>query len=167
MNKIKIKLDKGVTAPEYATPGSAAVDLVANIDKPIVLRPGDAAVLIPTGISLDMTDMPNLCALILPRSGNGHKKGLVLGNGVGLIDNDYQGEIMVSALNRNPAVLKKGMGIVQPNLNITIEPGMRLAQLMFTGFTKIDEFEVVKSFEATKRGAGGFGSTGTKGRKSA
>ena len=167
MNKIKIKLNKGAVAPEYATPGSAAVDLVANIDKPITLRPGDPATLIPTGIYLDMTDMPGLAALILPRSGNGHKKGLVLGNTIGLIDNDYQGEIMVSAWNRNPAVLKKGMGIVQSDSNICIEPGMRLAQLMFTSFTKIDEFEVVDSFEATERGEGGFGSTGTKGRKSA
>ena len=155
---IKIKLSDGVTAPSYATLGSAAVDLCANLKRPVVLRAGEQAS-IPTGIHLDMTAHPDLCALIMPRSGLG-KQGLVLGNTVGLIDNDYQGEITIIAVNRNPAVVSAGMGVAKNANTITIEPGMRLAQMMFTTFFAT-KFEVVEEFEnTTKRGTKGFGSTG-------
>lgn len=156
---VKIILEEGVDLPEYATAGSAAVDLRANLKTPIQLRPGEVK-MIPTGIRLDMSDHPDVCALLLPRSGLGSKVGLVLGNTVGLIDNDYQGEIVVAAMNRNPTVEKKGMGVVQGEKIITIEPGMKLAQLMFTSFEQV-EFEQVEGFDGeTDRGEGGFGSTG-------
>lgn len=160
MTKVKIITEKGVSAPKYATSGSAAVDLVANIKKPVLIHPGAAAQLIPTGIKLDMSDAPGVFGLLTPRSGLGHKHGLVLGNGVGVIDNDYQGEIMVSALNRNIGIAKTGMGSTVNNAPIVIEPGMRLAQLIFLTSIQV-EFEKVESFEATERAEGGFGSTGT------
>lgn len=130
--------------PHYASDGAAGLDLRAAIDDPIALSPRQTA-LIPTGIAIHLAD-PGLAAMILPRSGLGHKKGLVLGNLVGLIDSDYQGEIMVSAWNRGEEV-------------VVIEPLMRIAQLVVVPVVQV-AFEEVAEFEATDRGAGGFGSTG-------
>ncbi|MDX5412836.1 MAG: dUTP diphosphatase [Rhodobacterales bacterium] len=153
---VKIKLEKGVNLPAYATDGSAAVDLVANIKAPFTIAAGEVAK-IPTGVRVDMTEHPGVCALLLPRSGLG-SKGLVLANTVGLIDNDYQGEIVVMAFNRN-GPKQAGMGF-KTGESVTITPGMRLAQLMFTRFEPV-EFEQVEAFAVeTERGENGFGSTG-------
>jgi dUTP pyrophosphatase len=130
--------------PDYATPGSAGVDLRACIDDVLTVAPG-ATELIPTGIAMHLED-PELAAMILPRSGLGHKHGIVLGNLVGLIDSDYQGEILVSCWNRGTKPFE-------------IEPGLRLAQLVVVPVVQV-EFDVVPEFSATKRGAGGFGHTG-------
>lgn len=130
--------------PEYATAGSAGIDLRACIDQDLVVAPG-ATVLVPTGIAVHIAD-PGLAAMILPRSGLGHKHGIVLGNLVGLIDSDYQGQLMVSAWNRGG----------EP---FTIEPGLRLAQMVFVPVVRA-EFEVVGEFVASVRGSGGFGHTG-------
>ena len=130
--------------PAYATAGSAGLDLRACIDAPIVLAPG-AAELLPTGIAIHIGD-PGHAALILPRSGLGHKHGIVLGNLVGLIDSDYQGPLMVSCWNRGQAPF-------------TIEPFERIAQLVVVPVVQA-EFRVVASFDASGRGSGGFGSTG-------
>lgn len=132
--------------PQYATSGSAGVDLRACIDAPLELKPGDTQ-LIPSGIAIHLDD-PNLAAIVLPRSGLGHKHGIVLGNLVGLIDSDYQGQIFVSCWNR-------GMS------TFTIQPGERIAQLVVVPVVQV-EFEVVSDFVASERGAGGFGSSGTK-----
>jgi dUTP pyrophosphatase len=130
--------------PAYATPGSAGLDLRACIDSPVVLAPG-AAELLPTGIAIHIGD-PGHAALILPRSGLGHKHGIVLGNLVGLIDSDYQGPLMVSCWNRG-------------RTPFTIEPFERIAQLVVVPVVQA-EFRVVASFDASGRGSGGFGSTG-------
>ncbi len=130
--------------PEYATPGSAGVDLRACIDTPLLLAPGRTE-LIPTGIAIHLQD-PGLAATLLPRSGLGHKHGIVLGNLVGLIDSDYQGQIFVSCWNRGSELFE-------------IRPGERLAQMVFLPVVQAD-FEVVAEFTASERGAGGFGSTG-------
>ena len=130
--------------PAYATPGSAALDLRACIDTACVLEPGQTK-LIPTGLSIHIGD-PGLAAMVLPRSGLGHKHGIVLGNLVGLIDSDYQGPLMVSCWNRGRAVF-------------TIEPMERLAQLVIVPVLQV-QFRVVEEFGASVRGAGGFGSTG-------
>ena len=130
--------------PAYATPGSAGLDLRACIDTACVLEPGQTK-LIPTGLSIHIAD-PGLAAMILPRSGLGHKHGIVLGNLVGLIDSDYQGPLMVSCWNRGNAVF-------------TIEPMERLAQLVIVPVVQAT-FRVVDAFDTTARGAGGFGSTG-------
>lgn len=130
--------------PTYATPGSAGIDLLACVDETICIEPG-ATELIPTGIAIHLED-PGLAATILPRSGLGHKHGIVLGNLVGLIDSDYQGQIFVSCWNRGHAPFE-------------IEPGLRLAQLVILPVVQA-EFEVVESFDASQRGAGGFGHTG-------
>jgi dUTP pyrophosphatase len=130
--------------PAYATAGSAGLDLRACIDAPIVLAPG-AAELLPTGIAIHIGD-PGHAAMILPRSGLGHKHGIVLGNLVGLIDSDYQGPLMVSCWNRGQAPF-------------TIEPFDRIAQLVVVPVVQA-EFRVVASFDASERGGGGFGSTG-------
>ena len=130
--------------PAYATPGSAGLDLRACLDEAIVLQPGQTA-LIPTGLSVHIAD-PGLAAMLLPRSGLGHKHGIVLGNLVGLIDSDYQGPLMVSCWNRGHAVF-------------TIEPMERLAQLVIVPVVQA-QFRVVEEFGASVRGAGGFGSTG-------
>ena len=130
--------------PAYATAGSAGLDLRACIDAPIVLAPG-AAELLPTGIAIHIGD-PGHAAMILPRSGLGHKHGIVLGNLVGLIDADYQGPLMVSCWNRGQAPF-------------TIEPFERIAQLVVVPVVQA-EFRVVASFDASGRGSGGFGSTG-------
>ena len=135
--------------PRYQTGQAAAVDLHACLDAPVELQPGAAPVLIPTGIALHMADA-GMAALVLPRSGLGHKKGLVLGNLVGLIDADYTGPIMVSAWNRNPPGGEA----------ITIAPGERFAQMVFVPVLR-PSFTVVEEFSTgSARGAGGFGSTG-------
>jgi dUTP pyrophosphatase len=130
--------------PQYATPGAAGLDLRACIEVPISLAPG-ATELIPTGIAIHIGDA-RYAALILPRSGLGHKHGIVLGNLVGLIDSDYQGQLMVSCWNRGAA-------------SFTINPLERIAQLVIVPVLQV-EFNVVESFEESSRGAGGFGSTG-------
>jgi dUTP pyrophosphatase len=130
--------------PQYSTSGSAGMDLRACIDAPLALPPGGAE-LIPTGISIYIAD-PELAAVLLPRSGLGHKNGIVLGNLVGLIDSDYQGPLMVSVWNRGGAPF-------------TINPGDRIAQMVFVPVVQVG-FEVVEDFSSTPRGAGGFGSSG-------
>jgi dUTP pyrophosphatase len=136
--------------PKYQTPLAAAIDLFACIEQPLQLKPQEAAVLIPSGIALHM-DSRDFCAVILPRSGLGHKKGLVLGNSVGLIDADYTAQCFISVWNRNPASSSEV---------ITIQPGERIAQMMFLPVVR-PEFKVVEEFSTTsERGGGGFGSTG-------
>ena len=130
--------------PEYATPGSAGLDLRACTDEPNELAAG-ATTLVPTGLAIHIAD-PGLCATILPRSGLGHKHGIVLGNLVGLIDSDYQGQLMVSVWNRGQA-------------NFTIQPGERIAQLVFMPVVKAS-FAIVADFDQSERGEGGFGSSG-------
>ena len=132
------------TPPHYATPGSAGLDLRACLADPLLIQPGETH-LIPTGIAIHLKD-PGFAALILPRSGLGHKHGIVLGNLVGLIDSDYQGEIMVSAWNRSAQ-------------SFTLNPLDRLAQLVVVPVCQM-AFNVVNEFESSERGAGGFGSTG-------
>ncbi|MDX1756392.1 MAG: dUTP diphosphatase [Marinobacter sp.] len=135
-----------IAFPEYATDGSAGLDLRACLDQPLTLAPGETE-LLKTGLAIHIED-PSLAAMILPRSGLGHKHGIVLGNLVGLIDSDYQGELMVSCWNRGQRPF-------------TIEVGERIAQLILVPVVQA-EFEVVESFETSDRGAGGFGSTGTR-----
>src|SRR6476646_8195448 len=130
--------------PAYATPGSAGMDLRACIDAPIELQPGRTE-LVPTGVAIHIGD-PGLAALILPRSGLGHKHGIVLGNLVGLIDSDYQGQLMVSCWNRGSE-------------SFELKPMERLAQLVFVPVIQA-RFEEKKSFDSSSRGEGGFGSTG-------
>ena len=130
--------------PAYATPGSAGLDLRACLDQPLTLEP-NAWQLIPTGLAIYLQD-PNYCAMILPRSGLGHKHGIVLGNLVGLIDSDYQGQLMVSAWNRSQTAY-------------TIQPLERIAQMVIVPVMQA-QFRVVESFEESQRGAGGYGSTG-------
>ena len=130
--------------PAYATPGSAGLDLRACLDAPLVLEPGQAE-LLPTGLAIHIGD-PGLAAMILPRSGLGHRHGIVLGNLVGLIDSDYQGPLMVSCWNRGHASFR-------------VEPLERIAQLVIVPVVQAG-FRVVPSFEASARGEGGFGSTG-------
>lgn len=130
--------------PEYATPGSAGLDLRAILDEPLTLQPGQT-VLIPTGIAIHIGDA-KLCATILPRSGMGHKHGIVLGNLVGLIDSDYQGQLMVSTWNRGQS-------------DFTIQPGDRIAQLVFMPVVQA-QFSIVQEFDASERGEGGFGHSG-------
>ena len=131
-------------APQYATPGSAGIDLRACIEMTIKIHPGET-ILVPTGIAIHLSD-PELAAMILPRSGLGHKHGIVLGNLVGLIDSDYQGEIFVSTWNRG-------------HDSFTLNPLDRLAQLVVVPVLQV-KFNVVDDFSASERGAGGFGSTG-------
>jgi len=130
--------------PHYATTGSAGLDLRACIDAPILLQPGETQ-LIPVGLAIHLAD-PGYAALILPRSGLGHKHGIVLGNLVGLIDSDYQGQLMVSAWNRSQQAFE-------------LAPMERLAQLVIVPVMQA-EFNVVDDFESSERGTGGFGSTG-------
>ena len=131
--------------PHYATPGSAGLDLRACLNEPLTLAPGRTE-LIPAGIAIHIGD-PGLAAVILPRSGLGHKHGIVLGNLVGLIDSDYQGQVMVSAWNRG-------------SHPYTIQPGERIAQMVIVPVVQA-ALEIVDSFEESTRGAGGFGSSGT------
>ncbi|HRH89128.1 MAG TPA: dUTP diphosphatase [Rubrivivax sp.] len=132
--------------PAYATPGSAGLDLRAGIDAPLVLQPGGAA-LIPTGLAIHIGD-PGLAAMLLPRSGLGHKHGIVLGNLVGLIDSDYQGPLMVSCWNRGSEAF-------------TVQPLERIAQMVIVPVVQA-AFRRVDEFAASARGEGGFGSTGKK-----
>ncbi len=151
MKKIALKIldsriGKEFPLPAYATEGSAGLDLRACIDEPVVLKPGQTE-LIPTGMAIHIKD-PALAAVILPRSGLGHKHGIVMGNLVGLIDSDYQGQLFVSAWNRSQT-------------EYTLEQGERLAQLVFLPVVQA-EFEVVESFDESDRGEGGFGHSGQK-----
>ena len=147
MKSIQLKvLDPRAAAPAYATPGAAGLDLRAILDAPLVLEPGQTT-LIKTGLSIYIGN-PHFAAVILPRSGLGHKHGIVLGNGTGLIDSDYQGELMVSCWNRGQTAF-------------TINHGERIAQLVIVPVLQA-QFELVDEFHAdSARGAGGFGSTGT------
>ena len=149
MQKLQLKvLDPRIgnefPLPAYATDGSAGMDLRAMLDSPLDLAPGKTE-LIPTGIAIHIGD-PDLAAVILPRSGLGHKHGIVLGNLVGLIDSDYQGQLFVSCWNRGQE-------------NFRVEIGERIAQLMLMPVVRA-EFEVVDSFDESERGAGGFGHSG-------
>jgi len=139
------RIGRDFPLPHYATPGSAGLDLRACLDAPLTLEPGRAE-LVPTGIAIHLDD-PGLAAVLLPRSGLGHKHGVVLGNLVGLIDSDYQGQVMVSCWNRG-------------NTPYTIAPGERIAQMVIVPVVQVD-FEIVEQFTESHRGAGGFGSSGT------
>lgn len=130
--------------PAYATPGSAGLDLRACLDEAITLNPGETK-LLPTGLAIHVAD-PSLAAVILPRSGLGHKHGVVLGNLVGLIDSDYQGQLMVSVWNRGQTPF-------------VIEPGERISQMVFVPVVQA-EFNIVEDFESSERGEGGFGHSG-------
>lgn len=132
--------------PSYGTAASAGLDLRAALDDALVLEPGDAA-LVPSGLAIHIED-PDLCAVVLPRSGLGHKHGIVLGNGTGLIDADYQGPLMISVWNRGRAAY-------------TIEPGDRIAQLVVLPIVRA-ALQVVDTFTQSVRGAGGFGHTGLR-----
>jgi dUTP pyrophosphatase len=138
------RIGRDLPLPKRATEGSAGLDLRACLDAPLELLPG-ATALIPTGIAIHIGD-PKLAALIIPRSGLGHKHGIVLGNLVGLIDSDYQGELMISCWNRGTKAFR-------------VEPGERIAQLVVVPVVQV-EFEVVESFAESERGGGGFGHTG-------
>jgi|TARA_R110002126_G_C10490915_1_gene504606 dUTP pyrophosphatase len=138
------RVGKSIPMPTYATPGSAGIDLRVCIDESLQVKAGET-VLLPTGLSVYIAD-PALAAVILPRSGLGHKHGIVLGNLVGLIDSDYQGELKISCWNRGQE-------------HFTIEPGDRIAQLVFLPVVRAD-FKLVEAFDETDRGEGGFGSSG-------
>lgn len=140
------RLGSEFSLPEYATPGSAGMDLRALVDHTLVIAPGQTE-LLPTGLAIHMADS-GLAAVILPRSGLGHKHGIVLGNLVGLIDSDYQGQVFVSCWNRSENAF-------------TVEPGARIAQLVFVPVIQA-AWSVVDDFDASERGAGGFGHTGQK-----
>ena len=149
MKKVQLKilddrLGNEIPLPEYATEGSAGLDLRACLDKSIELKPGET-VLIPTGLAIHIADHQT-AAVLLPRSGLGHKHGIVLGNLVGLIDSDYQGQVFVSCWNRGDTVF-------------TINIGERIAQMVFVPVIQV-EFEHVKEFDQSNRGEGGFGHTG-------
>lgn len=139
------RLNNEFALPGYATSGSAGIDLRACIDDSLTIRPGQTE-LIPSGLAVHIED-PSLAAVILPRSGLGHKHGIVLGNLVGLIDSDYQGQVFVSCWNRGAE-------------EFVIEPGARLAQMVFVPVVQAD-FEIVDEFDSSDRGAGGFGHTGS------
>jgi len=149
MQKIQLKvldarLGDTIELPDYATSGSAGLDLRACLDDDLILEPG-ATILIPTGLAIHIDD-PSLAAVILPRSGLGHKHGIVLGNLVGLIDSDYQGQLFVSCWNRSETAF-------------TIKVGERIAQMVFVPVIQV-AFEQVEEFTSSERGTGGFGHTG-------
>ena len=149
MQKIRLRIldpriDTDIPTPSYATAGSAGLDLRACLDAPLTVEPGSTH-LVPTGLAIHIGD-PGVAAMILPRSGLGHKHGIVLGNLVGLIDSDYQGQLFVSVWNRGGA-------------RFVIEPGDRIAQMVFVPVLKV-QFERVDDFERSERGAGGFGHSG-------
>jgi dUTP pyrophosphatase len=151
MRKVQLKIldtriGKEFPLPRYATEGAAGLDLIACLDEHLGIEPGEAQ-LVPTGIAIHIED-PTLAAVLLPRSGLGHKHGLVLGNLVGLIDSDYQGQVLVSCWNRGRE-------------RFVIEPGDRIAQMVFLPVVRA-EFEVVEEFTESARGAGGFGHSGRK-----
>jgi len=144
LKRLDPRLGDSIPLPAYATDGSAAMDLRAASESAVSLNPGESA-LIPTGLAIHVAD-PGWCALILPRSGLGHKHGLVLGNLTGLIDADYQGPLMISCWNRG-------------SVAFTIQPGDRIAQLLVTPVARV-VWRVVEEFAPSERGSGGFGSTG-------
>ena len=144
LKRLDPRLGDSIPLPSYATEGSAAMDLRAAPESAVTLAPGDS-VLVPTGLAIHIAD-PGWCALILPRSGLGHKHGLVLGNLTGLIDADYQGPLMISCWNRGGEAF-------------TIQPGDRVAQLLVMPVARV-AWRVVETFAPSERGAGGFGSTG-------
>ncbi len=151
MQKVQLKIldtriGKEFPLPRYATEGAAGLDLIACLEEHLGIEPGEAQ-LVPTGIAIHIED-PALAAVLLPRSGLGHKHGLVLGNLVGLIDSDYQGQVLVSCWNRGRE-------------RFVIEPGDRIAQMVFVPIVRA-EFEVVEQFTESARGAGGFGHSGRK-----
>ena len=151
MTRIQLKvldprLGKEFAFPDYATSGSAGVDLVACLDTSLAIDPGDCE-LIPSGLAIHISD-PSLAAVLLPRSGLGHKHGIVLGNLVGLIDSDYQGEVMISCWNRGKT-------------SFDIQPGDRIAQLVVVPVVQC-RFDVVDAFDESDRAGGGFGHTGTR-----
>jgi dUTP pyrophosphatase len=139
------RVGDSIPLPHYATDGSAGLDMRACIDEPLTVEPGDT-VLVPTGLAIHVAD-PRLAAVLLPRSGLGHKHGLVLGNLTGLIDSDYQGQVFISCWNRSKA-------------GYEVKPGERIAQMVFVPVEQV-EFRVVGEFAASERGAGGFGHSGT------
>lgn len=140
------RLGREFPLPEYATAQSAGMDLRAMLETPLTLAPGETA-LVPSGLAIHLGD-PGLCAVVLPRSGLGHRQGLVLGNLTGLIDADYQGPLMISLWNRGPAP-------------VTVQPGDRVAQLVFLPIARAT-WRLVDAFDASARGEGGFGHTGTR-----
>ena len=139
------RLGDTIPLPHYATDGSAGLDMRAVIDEVVTVEPGET-VLIPTGLAIHIGD-PGLAAVLLPRSGLGHKHGLVLGNLTGLIDSDYQGQVFISCWNRS-------------SKSYEIQPGERIAQMLFVPVEQV-QFNVVEDFEDSERGAGGFGHSGT------
>ncbi len=150
MRSIELKIldprvGDSVPLPQYATDGSAGLDMRACIDEPVTVAPGET-VLIPTGLAIHVAD-PSLAAVLLPRSGLGHKHGLVLGNLTGLIDSDYQGQVFISCWNRSSE-------------RYTVKPSERIAQMVFVPVEQV-EFRVVEEFGVSGRGAGGFGHSGT------
>ena len=150
MHRIQLKvlderLGKEFPMPHYATDGAAGMDMRACLDEPLVLQPGETR-LIPTGLAIHIEE-GGLAAMLLPRSGLGHKHGIVLGNLVGLIDSDYQGQVFISCWNRG-------------SKPYSIDPGERIAQMVFVPVEQV-QFEVVEEFDASDRGAGGFGHSGT------
>ena len=151
MRRIELKImdsriGDSIPLPHYATDGSAGLDMRACIDEPITVAPGET-VLVPTGLAIHIGD-PALAAVLLPRSGLGHKHGLVLGNLTGLIDSDYQGQVFISCWNRSAAAYD-------------VQPGERIAQMVFVPVEQV-QFDVVEEFDASDRGEGGFGSSGTR-----
>jgi dUTP pyrophosphatase len=136
--------DASIPLPHYATDGSAGMDMRACIDEPITVAPGET-VLVPTGLAIHVAD-PALAAVLLPRSGLGHKHGLVLGNLTGLIDSDYQGQVFISCWNRS-------------STSYEVQPGERIAQMVFVPVEQV-ELKIVEEFNASERGAGGFGHSG-------
>jgi dUTP diphosphatase len=150
MRSIEVKildprLGDTIPLPHYATPGSAGLDMRACIDAPLAIAPGET-VLVPTGMAIHISDA-SLAAVLLPRSGLGHKHGLVLGNLTGLIDSDYQGQVFISCWNRS-------------DRGYEVQPGERIAQMVFVAVEQV-AFRIVEEFEDSDRGAGGFGHSGT------
>ena len=150
MRRIELKIldsriGDAVPLPHYATDGSAGLDMRACIDAPMTVAPGET-VLVPTGLAIHIGD-PALAAVLLPRSGLGHKHGLVLGNLTGLIDSDYQGQVFISCWNRSASAYE-------------VQPGERIAQMVFVPVEQV-QFDVVDEFDSSDRGEGGFGSSGT------
>ncbi len=149
MRSIELKIldprvGDSIPLPQYATDGSAGMDMRACIDEPLTVAPGET-VLVPTGLAIHVAD-PALAAVLLPRSGMGHKHGLVLGNLTGLIDSDYQGQVYISCWNRS-------------STSYELQPAERIAQMVFVAVEQV-EFRVVEEFDASSRGAGGFGHSG-------
>jgi dUTP pyrophosphatase len=139
------RVGDSIPLPEYATDGSAGLDMRAALDAPLALAPGETE-LVPTGLAIHVAD-PGLAAVLLPRSGLGHKHGLVLGNLTGLIDSDYQGQVFISVWNRGSKTYE-------------IQPGERIAQMVFVPVEQV-RFNIVDEFDDSKRGSGGFGHSGT------